>query len=150
MTAEFLLRPATADDQLFIKDMVRFARLNPVGLKWQRFIIAVDTKDTIIGCGQIKRHIDGSLELASLVVRKPWRRQGVARSIINKLLADNELPVWLTCASPLIPFYSKFGFQEKTTSKEMPFYFGMVKYLSRIFLILFPNQYYLAVMVRKA
>lgn len=145
----FQLRPATSGDQAAIRRMVRDARLNPFGLRWSRFIVAVDDEDgAIIGCGQVKPHWDGCRELASIVVRRDWRRRGVAREIIQRLQSANESPLWLMCASPLIPFYERTGFGEVKITAHMPPYFRGISRLSALLFPLFRGVTFLAVMVR--
>jgi amino-acid N-acetyltransferase len=79
------VRRATADDQTAIIRLVREARLNPRSLRWERFVV---------GAAQVRRHPDGSRELASLVVRRQDRGHGVAGAMIDTLLADEPGPVF--------------------------------------------------------
>jgi N-acetylglutamate synthase-like GNAT family acetyltransferase len=101
-------------------------RINPIGLDWHRFIIAVDQQDHLIGCGQVKPHQDGSLELASIAVQPEWRQRGVARAIIMELLSQHSPPLYLTCRSRLGPFYERFGFNIVSDEKSMPIYFRRI------------------------
>ena len=78
----FTLRRATNYDFPAIKNLIDAVEINPMGLDWRRFIIAVDKDDHLVGCGQVKQHKDGSLELASIAVQPDWRKQGVARAIV--------------------------------------------------------------------
>lgn len=119
----FRLRNATAADQTAIKVMVRAARLNPFGLKWQRFVLAVTAENEIIGCVQLKPHRVNVLELASLVVVKGWRRKGVARLLIENLKENAGPPIWLMCMSRLEKFYEQFGFRQMTLGQPMPGYY---------------------------
>jgi amino-acid N-acetyltransferase len=129
--ASYRLQAATSAQQGEIKALVWAARINPLGLAWRRFVVAVDEKGVVIGCGQIKPHRDGSWELASIVVAAAWRGQGVARAIIAHLLAGSPRPVWLTCIASIVSFYSRFGFSEVTNLAEMPPYFRRVSRLFR-------------------
>ena len=129
-TEKFSLRPATENDEAAIKTLIKEVNINPLGLKWQRFIVAEDANGEMIACGQIKLHKDQSHELASIAVKRPWRNQGVARTIINHLMTQQGSPLWLTCRSGLIDFYEPFGFQHITDLAEMPSYY---KRVSRIF-----------------
>jgi len=124
----YSLRQATAADAATIKRIISLVHINPTGLKWQRFILAVDVNDTIIGCGQLKPHGDGSLELASIAVLPDWRGRGVARAIIEYLLAQHPGRLYLTCRSQLGPLYQKFGFQT-VANAEMPPYFKRISRL---------------------
>jgi amino-acid N-acetyltransferase len=81
------IRRATVDDQVAITRLVHQARLNPRGLDWRRFVIA-QAGDAPIGVAQVRRHPDGSRELASLVVLSEHRDRGVAGRMIDALLTD--------------------------------------------------------------
>ena len=81
------VRRATANDQTEITRLVHQARLNPRGLDWRRFVIA-EAGGAPIGVGQVRRHPDGSRELASLVVLSAHRDRGVAGRMIDALLSD--------------------------------------------------------------
>ena len=70
------IRPARAEDQATITAMVRGAHLNPMDLRWSRFLVAEDERG-IVGVGQIRPH-PGAPELASLVVREDRRGQAWA------------------------------------------------------------------------
>lgn len=146
--AAFSLRPATAVDQPTIKALIRAVGINPLGLNWRRFLVAVDAQDTLIGCGQVKPHRDGTRELASIAVDPNWRRQGVARALIEALMARESPPLWLTCASPRVPLYLRFGFREVEDTAVMPPTFRRYTRLFRLFqTITRQNNIYLAVMV---
>jgi N-acetylglutamate synthase-like GNAT family acetyltransferase len=143
----FTLRPATPSDQAAIKALIREVGINPMGLDWQRFVVAVDEDGQFIGCGQVKPHRDGTRELASIAVRKGWRRQGVARAIIERLQGDYGRPLWLTCVNRLIPFYEPFGFVEVTDLSQMTAYYRRAKRFMKLVQLLSRHHYYLAVMV---
>ena len=88
-----------------------------------------ETRDgQFAGCGQLKPHGDGSVELASLAVVPSMRGQGLASAIIHHLVSEAPRPLYLTCRSPLGIFYEKFGFRI-VEQDRMPRYF---KRLSRI------------------
>lgn len=122
----FKLRAAKKADQPTIKQMVREARLNPLGLKWERFTVAVTESDRVIGCVQLKPHRGGVLELASLVVVKEWRRKGVARRLIEHLKKTAGPPIWLMCGSRLTEFYEPFGFRRVSLGEPMPGYYRWI------------------------
>ena len=85
-------------------------------------MVAVNSQGVIIGCGQIKPHYDGSKDLASIAVVPTWRGRGVARAVIERLLAENPGPLYLTCQASLGSFYKRFGFAP-ATPQELPPYF---------------------------
>ena len=133
MIPALCLRRATASDAATIKQMVRGARLNPFRLDWQRFWLAVDGEDQIVGCIQVKPHGEGVNELASLVTQPGWRGQGVGRLLVEHLQQETGPPLWLMCESGLAAFYERFGFAEVRQMGEMPAHFRFMRRLSRLF-----------------
>lgn len=129
----YTLRPAGSADRATIKSFVRGANLNPLGLNWERFTLAVDEAGETIGCIQHKTHKDGSVELASLVVVREWRKRGVARVLIDHIKAKTGAPLWLMCGSHLIRFYQRFGFEVVDKRTEMPRYFRRIYTLFALF-----------------
>lgn len=128
---QYRLRPARREDESTIKRMVRDAQLNPFGLKWERFTVAVDPADAIAGCIQLKTHGDGSQELASLVVDEAWRGKGIASALIDEVKTKAEGTLWLMCASQLAPFYEQFYFLRVLDRSKMPPYFSRIHLLVR-------------------
>ncbi|MBC8506978.1 MAG: GNAT family N-acetyltransferase [Anaerolineales bacterium] len=131
----YTLRTATIDDIPCIRSLVIAGRINPTGLDWKRFVVALDDQAKLIGCGQIKPHRDGSHELASIAVDHTWRGRGVARGIIEDLIASKQGPLYLMCRSSLGTLYEKLGFRALEFD-EMPKYFQRVSKLSSIMEIL--------------
>jgi N-acetylglutamate synthase-like GNAT family acetyltransferase len=125
------LRPATADDQAHIVAIIRKAGIYPLGLKWQRFIVA-ESEGRIVGVGQIKPHRFGARELGSIAVIPSRQKEGIARQIIEALLAREAGAVYLTCYYPLEDFYELFGFR-RLKWQEMPLDFkGITLFLAAI------------------
>jgi len=62
-----VVRRARPDDQPVITALVRRARLNPADLHWEQFVIG-ERDGRAVGVAQLRRHSDGTKELASLVV----------------------------------------------------------------------------------
>lgn len=130
--AEYSLRPATEADFPAIKALIKRVRINPTKLDWRRFTVAVSGED-MIGCAQLKL-VPGSLtELASLAVSPAHRHQGIARSLIEHLLAEMPRPVYLTCRSGLGELYEKFGFRALEVD-EMPVYYRRLQKLAGLFI----------------
>lgn len=125
--ASYFIRKATREDAAFIRRLIRQVGINPLGLDWRRFLVAVHEHGVRIGCAQVKRHKDGSLELASVAVVPLYRHQGVAETMIREILEDHHPPIYLTCRSSLVSFYERFGFSELVESGTMPSYFRKVK-----------------------
>jgi N-acetylglutamate synthase-like GNAT family acetyltransferase len=138
--AEFTLRPATEADFPVIRQLIRESRLNPTGLNWRRFLIAETPEGQFAGCGQIKPHPEGTLELASIAVREPYREHGLASRMIEQLLANEPFrPIYLTCGSELSLFYEKFGFRVLELA-EMPVYYRRLSRLVNLFLFIFKRK----------
>ena len=112
------IRAATADDQSAIVGLVHSERLNPHGLDWSNFVVAVDG-DELIGAAQIRRHKDGSRELGSLVVDRSHRRQGLASRLIDTLLAAEAGRVLVITGKVRAAYFARWGFRP-TTSWRAP------------------------------
>ena len=121
------IRKATKQDSAFIRQLIWRVGINPLGLDWRRFVVAVHEHGVRIGCTQIKVHKDGSRELASVAVLPLYRHQRVAEAMIRYILEDHNPPIYLTCRSSLVSFYERFGFLEIADPEIMPSYFRMVK-----------------------
>jgi amino-acid N-acetyltransferase len=104
------IRRATERDQQAIRALVHSERLNPTGLNWPNFRVAV-IGGGIIGAVQMRKHSDGSRELASLVVSKEARGYGIASRMIDAMLAEHHEPVWMITAEPYAGAYSRWGFE---------------------------------------
>jgi N-acetylglutamate synthase-like GNAT family acetyltransferase len=129
----YTIRPALEHDQAEIRALIRKVGINPLGIRWQRFLIAVNGADALIACGQIRTHGDGSLELASIAVRAAWRGQGIGTAIIRDLKAAHRSTLWLTCRTELKPFYEASGFTEIPDLDRMPPYFRRVMRFAKLY-----------------
>lgn len=140
------LRPARREDESTIKRMVRGAQLNPFGLNWERFTVAVHAEQVIVGCIQLKLHGDGSRELASLVVAERWRGRGIAGALIANVKARADGMLWLMCASQLAPFYERFDFVRVRDRAKIPTYFSRIHRLVRLLSVFTGGRERLAIM----
>ena len=104
------IRRATAADQATIGRLVRQARLNPRTLDWWAFVIA-EADDKPVGVAQVRRHPDGSRELASLVVMAEHRGHGIAARMIDALLRDETQPVFTLLDRRYAEPFTRWGFQ---------------------------------------
>jgi N-acetylglutamate synthase-like GNAT family acetyltransferase len=104
------IRPATADDQLAIRTLVRSEHLNPLDLDWRRFTVAFDGSG-LVGAVQLRKHSDGSRELGSLVVRSDARHRGIASQMIDALLSAQTARVFTITKPPFIGYYARWGFR---------------------------------------
>ncbi|MGE5249689.1 MAG: GNAT family N-acetyltransferase [Bacteroidota bacterium] len=131
-SGSFSLRKAVEADAAPIRRLIEAVGINPMGLDWKRFIVAVDAPGGLMGCGQLKPHGPDILELASIAVEAGRRREGIARAIIEELIEDAPRPLYLMCRDGLGPFYQKFGFQPLEL-EQMPRYFQRMKKLIRVY-----------------
>jgi N-acetylglutamate synthase-like GNAT family acetyltransferase len=125
----FTLRPAKESESSKIKGLINLVGINPMGLDWKRFVVAVNDRDEMIACGQIKPHGEDILELASIAVYPEHQGQGAARAVIEYLLKDSPRPMYLMCESSNGPLYEKFGFRS-LAYEEMPRYFQRMSKLA--------------------
>lgn len=125
---EYEIRPAKDSESAQIRNLIHLVGINPTGLDWKRFLVAVNASGEVIGCGQIKPHGSDVLEMASIAVHPNHRGQGLARRIIEQLLVDSPRPLYLMCVEHNGPMYEKFGFRAIDNS-EMPKYFQRIKKL---------------------
>ena len=139
------IRAAREEESAQIRDLIHVVGINPLGLDWKRFVVAVNERDEMIGCGQIKPHGQDVLELASIAVYPEHQGKGVARAIIEHLLEDSPRPLYLMCQSSLGTFYEKFGFQA-ITYEEMPRYFQRISKLAGLVTTLASREERLLVM----
>jgi N-acetylglutamate synthase-like GNAT family acetyltransferase len=124
----YKIRPALESESTQIKALINLVGINPTGLDWKRFVVAVTDEGQVISCGQLKPHGADILELASIGTLPEYRGQGIARAIIEELLRESPRPLYLMCIAHNGPMYEKFGFHIIET-KDMPRYFQRIKKL---------------------
>jgi len=127
----YSLRPARQEDQSTIRSLIRTAGLNPFGLDWPHFTLAVDAAGEVVGCVQLKPHKDGSTELASLLVVDSWRGRGLGRVLIEAAVAAHDGTLYLMCRPQMETLYRKFGFSP-VQEEEMPPYFRRISRLAKV------------------
>lgn len=115
-----VLRKAEAKDESSIRDLIKRVHINPFNLDWRRFVVVEGESGQFLGCGQIKPHFDGSLELASIAVQPEWQRRSIGRMIIEALLSNSPRPLYLTCRASLQQYYAKFGFRSVQPGEVPP------------------------------
>ncbi|MBI5963891.1 MAG: GNAT family N-acetyltransferase [Chloroflexi bacterium] len=127
----YTLRPALESESAQIKDLINLVGINPMGLDWKRFIVAVNDNGQVIACGQIKPHGGDIRELASIAVNPEFQGNGIARALIEQLLSTTPRPVYLMCMSKMNDLYIKFGFKA-IPYEMMPRYFQRISNIFRI------------------
>lgn len=120
------IRPALEAESAQIKDLIHLVGINPTGLDWRRFVVAVNERGEVIACGQVKPHGQDILELASIATHPDYRGQGLAREVIETLLAKHPRPLYLMCIAHNGPMYEKFGFVS-IAYEQMPRYFQRIR-----------------------
>jgi len=112
--------------------MIREAGINPMGLKWPSFLVAEEGGITL-GIGQVKRHGDGSLELASLAVVPDRQGQGIGSALVRELIARQEGKLlYLTCRSQLQHYYERFGFRRLERAEFPPYFARLIPTINAI------------------
>ncbi len=129
--SDFSLRSASEIDYPAIKRLIKEVGINPTGLDWHRFIVATTSSGAFAGCGQLKPHSDGSLEMASIAVMPLLQNQGLGGIMIRKLISDARFPLYLTCRSQLESYYKQFGFRI-ASDDELPKYFLRLRRLAGV------------------
>lgn len=124
----YIIRPALEAESVQIKSLINLVGINPTGLDWKRFTVAVNDEGRVISCGQLKPHGADILELASIGTLPEYRGQGIARAIINELLHNSQRPLYLMCIAHNGPMYEKFGFRV-INGTDLPRYFHRIKKL---------------------
>jgi N-acetylglutamate synthase-like GNAT family acetyltransferase len=84
--------------------------LNPQGLAWERFWVAV-ADGAVIAAAQIRAHPDGAREVGSVVVAPGHRRRGVASRLLDALLAGAAAELHLVTGGALVGYYRRWGFE---------------------------------------
>jgi N-acetylglutamate synthase-like GNAT family acetyltransferase len=128
---EFTIRPARETDFPSIRRLIHIGGINPTGLDWKRFLVAVTPTGEVVACGQVKPHGKDVLELASIAVHPDHRKQGLAAAVVQRLLAQAPRPLYLMCRSSLGSYYERFGFHSIAVD-EMPTFFRRMSQLAGI------------------
>jgi N-acetylglutamate synthase-like GNAT family acetyltransferase len=74
---------------------------------------------TIVGIGQVRQHSDGAHELASLVVQPSLQGHGIARRIVDALLADDPGEMYTLIDRRFTRHFQRWGFYVVDTG-ELP------------------------------
>ena len=123
---KYEIRPAVELESAQIKNLIYLVGINPTGLDWKRFTVAVNDGGQVIACGQVKPHGADLQEMASIAVSPAYRGQGIARKIIEELLSKTSRPVYLMCMGHNGPMYEKFEFKS-IPYEQMPRYFQRIQ-----------------------
>lgn len=107
-----------------------------------------DATGEVVGTAQIKKHRDGSYELASIATRPGYQRRGIAHRLIEQLLLKHPGVLYLTCMDNMEGLYQEFGFRTVEVDEMTPFFRRLVR-LAKPFLLLGGGGRKLLVMKRE-
>jgi N-acetylglutamate synthase-like GNAT family acetyltransferase len=124
----YKIRPALETESKQINDLIHLVGINPSGLDWKRFVVAVDEEGKVLSCGQLKPHTEGIVELASIATLPEHRGRGLAHAVMDDLLQKAPRPLYLMCIAHNGPMYEKLGFHTISVD-EMPKYFRRIRKL---------------------
>jgi amino-acid N-acetyltransferase len=128
----FTIRTALSTDQATIRRLIREAGINPMNLNWPHFIVAEEGGRTI-GVAQVKRHRDGSRELASVAVVPDRQGDGIGSAMVRELIARHGQDVLhLTCLTERQGYYERFGFRRLERAQYPPYFARMVPVFNSI------------------
>jgi glucosamine-phosphate N-acetyltransferase len=106
-------------------------RINDINENKYHNIFVIEVNEKIIASVtliielKIIRHLGNVAHIEDVVVSKYYRNNGIAKKLIEHCInyskKENCYKVILNCNENLMPFYEKFGFQNK--NKEMSLYF---------------------------
>jgi N-acetylglutamate synthase-like GNAT family acetyltransferase len=131
MVMNYTIRAAQESESAQIKDLINLVGINPSGLDWKRFVVAVTPEGKVISCGQLKPHGADILELASIATHPDYERKGLGSAIILELLKTPTRPLYLMCMEHNGSLYERFGFRAIEID-DMPKYFRRIKKLFNI------------------
>jgi len=103
------IRAAVESDRPAILGLMRRGDFNRINLQPSCFLVAEEAGQ-VVGIGQIKRHREGTPELASLVVAAERRGSGVGSALVRALIARHHGALYLFCLAELEGYYERFGF----------------------------------------
>ena len=142
------LRPATAADQDSIGQIIREAGINPMGLNWERFIVAEDN-GKIVATGQVKPHRNGTRELASIATIPEYQKQGIATKIIQALLEREKPPLYLMTEHRTAGFYERFGFyklEPDDIPADLKGFYRLGNLMGRLYGLFRRERFYIVIM----
>lgn len=134
----YRIETAQEADANSIKTLVKQAKLDSSDLRWQKFWVArpAETTDSdspgVIGCVQLKDY-PGVRELASLVVAKAWRKQGIGGALVQQVLQAGRPPIYLLCPHYRRNFYEGHGFHVVGFRDGLPPILALQYGLARLF-----------------
>src|SRR5512141_2272539 len=102
------IRPARQEEQDPIVALIHQAKINPLNLHWQNFLVA-EENGKILGVRQVKIHAQGTREVGSGYVLPEYRHQGISARLMNEILSHEHDTLYLLCRDQWISYYEQFG-----------------------------------------
>jgi N-acetylglutamate synthase-like GNAT family acetyltransferase len=102
------LRSARNSDEAAVLALLRENKGLELAFHADEFRVAVEGHD-IVGCGRLKRHSDGSLEIASVSTKANLRGKGIGSCIVEAILAGQREPIYALALAP--DFFARHGFR---------------------------------------
>lgn len=109
-----VVRPAVPADEAAVLHLLRGHHGLEVAFDAAEFVVAAEAGG-IVACGRMRRHADGSLELASVATAR--QGGGLGSLVVERLLRGRAGPVYALALAP--GFFARHGFRE-TTKEALP------------------------------
>jgi amino-acid N-acetyltransferase len=124
--ARVTVRAARVADMRAVEPLIRgFARGNLMLAKsfdelaraFREFVVAVDDRGRVIGCGALRIYTEDLGEICSLAVAEPFQGHGIGRLVVERLVEEaRSLELETVFALTLRPdFFGRLGFQAVPT-----------------------------------
>jgi N-acetylglutamate synthase-like GNAT family acetyltransferase len=113
---QVLVRPAVPHDKCAVLALLRSHPGLEADFDAATFVVATDG-EAVVGCGRLRRHPDGALELASVATVAAAHGQGIGSRVVRVLLDGAAGPVFALAKAP--GFFARFGF-EPVASARLP------------------------------
>jgi amino-acid N-acetyltransferase len=105
------IRAASERDGPAVRALMRGERVNPLGLDWRNFVVAV-ADGAVVGCAQLRPAGPGAVELGSLIVHADLRRGGIGARLIDAAMARAAgRRVLAVTAAAHAPWFARWGFR---------------------------------------
>lgn len=112
VTTHYPIIPCTEYYFEKVKAGIEEMRLDNRGLDYRQFLITINSNNEWMGFGRIREYKDCA-EVCSVGVLEAFRKQGIGKSIVKKLIqlfrSNNEKPIYVVTIIP--DFFEKLNFK---------------------------------------
>jgi amino-acid N-acetyltransferase len=116
------VRPARISDMRMVEPLIQlFASENlmlpktfdQLARNFREFVVAVDERDEVVGCGALRIYTEGLAEICSLAVDSDCQGHGIGRLVVDRLVENaRDLELATVFALTLKPdFFTRLGFR---------------------------------------